>query len=154
MKHDAKCKEGSQPRETMEQHLLTFLNTKADRFAPFVRRVGTRVFENLLIEQRKRLNANEILTARNSTTVRVTLSPEGKLKDIEIVERSGSQSMDGTLLEALRAAAFDANPPREASREDGTYEFIFRAQVLAQVGSGSSGPRLQRVESRLQVGLN
>jgi len=133
---------------------LTFLNTKADRFAPFVRRVGTRVFENLLIEQRKRLNANEILTARNSTTVRVTLSPEGKLKDIEIVERSGSQSMDGTLLEALRAAAFDANPPREASKDDGTYEFIFRAQVLAQVGSGSSGPRLQRVESRLQVGLN
>jgi TonB family protein len=133
---------------------LTFLNTKADRFAPFVRRVGTRVFENLLIEQRKRLNANEILAARNSTTVRVLLSPEGKLKDIEIVERSGSQSMDGTLLEALRAAAFDANPPREASKEDGTYEFIFRAQVLAQVGSGSSGPKLQRVESRLQVGLN
>ena len=133
---------------------LTFLNTKADRFAPFVRRVGTRVFENLLIEQRKRLNANEILAARNSTTVRVLLSPEGKLKDIEIVERSGSQSMDGTLLEALRAAAFDANPPREASKEDGTYEFIFRAQVLAQVGSGSNGPRLQRVESRLQVGLN
>ncbi len=95
---------------------LTFLNTKADRFAPFVRRVGTRVFENLLIEQRKRLNANEILAARNSTTVRVLLSPEGKLKDIEIVERSGSQSMDGTLLEALRAAPLTPTPRAKRPR--------------------------------------
>ena len=133
---------------------LTFLNTKADRFAPFVRRVGTRVFENLLIEQRKSLNATAILAARNSTTVRVILSPQGKLKDLEIVERSGSQSMDGTLLEALRAAAFDPNPPPDAAMDDGTYEFIFRAQVLASVSSGSGGPKLQRVESRLQVGLN
>ena len=129
---------------------LTFLNTKADRFAPFVRRVGTRVFENLLIEQRKRLNAPEILAARNSTTVRVILNSQGKLQDLQIVERSGSQSMDGTLLEALRAAAFDPNPPPDAATDDGTYEFIFRAQVLASVASG----RLQRVESRLQVGLN
>ena len=133
---------------------LTFLNTKADRFAPFVRRVGTRVFENLLIEQRKRLNATEILAARNSTTVRVILGPGGKLKDIQIVERSGSQSMDGTLLEALRAAAFDPNPPPDAAMKDGNYEFIFRAQVLASVASGARGPKLQRVESRLQVGLN
>jgi hypothetical protein len=33
----------------------TMLNTKADRFAPFVRRVGTRVFQNLLIFQRRDL---------------------------------------------------------------------------------------------------
>ena len=133
---------------------LTFLNTKADRFAPFVRRVGTRVFENLLIEQRKQLDATEILSARNSTTIRAILSPQGKLKDLQIVERSGSQSMDGTLLEALRAAAFDPNPPPDAAMEDGTYEFIFRAQVLASIASGANGPKLRRVESRLQVGLN
>jgi TonB family protein len=80
----------------------------------------------------------------------VILNSQGKLQDLQIVERSGSQSMDGTLLEALRAAAFDPNPPPDAATDDGTYEFIFRAQVLASVASG----RLQRVESRLQVGLN
>lgn len=133
---------------------LTLLNTKADRFAPFVRRVGTRVFENLLIEQRKTLDANEIIAARTFTTIRAILDTNGRLRDLEIVDRSGSQAMDGTLLAALREAAFDPNPPPAAANADGEFEFIFRAQVVAGVTQGARGPTLQRVESRLQVGLN
>jgi TonB family protein len=133
---------------------LTLLNTKADRFAPFVRRVGTRVFENLLIEQRKQLDAPEILAARNFTTVRAVLDSSGRLRDLQIIDRSGSQAMDGTLLEALREAAFDPNPPPAAANADGEFEFIFRAQVVAGVTTGARGPQLHRVESRLQVGLN
>lgn len=133
---------------------LTLLNTKADRFAPFVRRVGTRVFENLLIEQRKTLSAPEIIAARSFTTIRAILDPDGRLRDLQIVDRSGSQAMDGTLLAALREAAFDPNPPPAAANANGEFEFIFRAQVVAGVSQGPRGPQLQRVESRLQVGLN
>lgn len=133
---------------------LTLLNTKADRFAPFVRRVGTRVFENMLIEQRKRLDAPEILAARGFTTIRAILDSTGRLRDLQIVDRSGSQAMDGTLLEALREAAFDPNPPLAAANADGEFEFIFRAQVVGAVHGSGRAARLQHVESRLQVGLN
>jgi TonB family protein len=133
---------------------LTMLNTKADRFAPFVRRVGTRVFENLLIEQRKQLDAPEILAARSFTTIRAILDTTGRLRDLQIVDRSGSQAMDGTLLEALREAAFDPNPPPAAANDDGEFEFIFRAQVVGAVSGAGRGGQLQHVESRLQVGLN
>ncbi|MBM4270159.1 MAG: energy transducer TonB [Deltaproteobacteria bacterium] len=132
---------------------LTMLNTKADRFAPFVRRVGTRVFQNLLIFQRRDLDVPDILAAQRLVTVRALLDPGGKLKSLEVVDRSGSPAMDRTLVEALRQAAFDPNPPAGASNADGDYEFIFQAQILASVAPGMGEARIQGVESRLRIGL-
>lgn len=131
---------------------LTMLNTKADRFAPFVRRVGTRVFQNLLIYQRRDLDAPDILAATQLVTVRAKLDSTGKLKSLEVVDRSGSPAMDRTLVEALRQAAFDPNPPSGASNVDGDFEFIFQAQILASVQPGVS-QRIGSVESRLRIGL-
>ncbi len=131
---------------------LTMLNTKADRFAPFVRRVGTRVFQNLLIYQRRDLDAPDILAATQLVTVRAILTPTGTLKSLEVVDRSGSPAMDRTLVEALRQAAFDPNPPLGASNVDGNFEFIFQAQILASVQPGV-GQRIRAVESRLRIGL-
>lgn len=131
---------------------LTMLNTKADRFAPFVRRVGTRVFQNLLIYQRRDLQAPDILSATQLVTVRAKLDPSGKLKSLEVVDRSGSPGMDRTLVEALRQAAFDPNPPPGASNVDGDFEFIFQAQILANVQPGVN-QRIRAVESRLRIGL-
>jgi len=132
---------------------LTMLNTKADRFAPFVRRVGTRVFQNLLIYQRQNLEASDILAANDVVTARVTLDAAGKLKSLEVDEHSGSMAVDQTLLDALRQAAFDDNPPKAAANASGEYEFIFQAQLLAGVGPGARGPELRTVESRLRIGL-
>lgn len=131
---------------------LTMLNTKADRFAPFVRRVGTRVFQNLLIYQRRDLAGPDILAATQLVTVRAILDPTGKLKSLEVVDRSGSPAMDRTLVEALRQAAFDPNPPSGASNVDGNFEFIFQAQILANVQPGVN-QRIRAVESRLRIGL-
>jgi TonB family protein len=132
---------------------LTMLNTKADRFAPFVRRVGTRVFQNLLIYQRRDLDVPEILAANAHVTVRALLDREGRLKDLEVVDRSGSNAVDATLVDALREAAFDHNPPGEAANENGEFEFVFQAQLSAGVAPGADGPRVRTIESRLRVGL-
>jgi TonB family protein len=130
---------------------LTMLNTKADRFAPFVRRVGTRVFQNLLIYQRRDLDVPEILAANGQVTVRALLDPGGRLKDLEVVDRSGSHAVDQTLLDALKEAAFDHNPPKEAANDDGDFEFLFQAQLSAGVAPG--GGQIRSIESRLRIGL-
>ena len=117
-----------------------------------VRRVGTRVFQNLLIYQRRDLQAPDILAATQLVTVRAKLDPNGKLKSLEVVDRSGSPAMDRTLVEALRQAAFDPNPPSGASNVDGDFEFIFQAQILANVQPGVK-QRIRAVESRLRIGL-
>ena len=60
--------------------------------------------------------------------------------------------MDRTLVEALRQAAFDPNPPANAANVDGDFEFIFQAQILASVQPGLEH-RIRGVESRLRIGL-
>ena len=132
---------------------LTMLNTKADRFAPFVRRVGTRVFQNLLIFQRQNLEASDIIAATDIVTAHVTLDASGRLKHLEVEDHSGSMAVDQTLTDALRQAAFDDNPPKAAANASGEYEFIFQAQLLAGVGPGARGAELRSVESRLRIGL-
>jgi hypothetical protein len=132
---------------------LTLLNTKADRFAPFVRRVGTRVFQNLLIFQRRNLGLSDILAAHEPITVRAILDKGGKLKTLDIEDRSGSHAVDQTLLDALRQAAFDQNPPQSAANANGEYEFIFQAQLAAAIAPGPGQPQVQAIESRLRVGL-
>jgi TonB family protein len=132
---------------------LTMLNTKADRFAPFVRRVGTRVFQNLLIFQRQNLEASDIIAATDIVTVHVMLDAKGRLKSFEVEDHSGSMAVDQTLIDALRQAAFDDNPPKAAANAAGEYEFIFQAQLLAGVGPGPRGNELRSVESRLRIGL-
>ncbi|MFM7144302.1 MAG: energy transducer TonB, partial [Alphaproteobacteria bacterium] len=135
------------------QGSLTMLNTKADRFAPFVRRVGTRVFQNLLIFQRQNLGINDILAAHEPVTVRCILDREGHLRDVRVEDRSGSLAVDQTLTDALREAAFDSNPPPSAANANGEFEFVFVSQIQAQLGNGPSGPQVQMIESRLRVGL-
>ena len=132
---------------------LTLLNTKADRFAPFVRRVGTRVFQNLLIYQRRDLGLNDILAAHEAITVRAVLDKSGKLKTLDVEDRSGSLAVDQTLLDALRQAAFDQNPPPTAANPNGEFEFIFQAQLAAAIAPGPGQPQVRAIESRLRVGL-
>ena len=76
-----------------------------------------------------------------------------RLKDLEVVDRSGSHAVDETLVDALREAAFDQNPPGEAANQNGEFEFVFQAQLSAGVEPGADGPRLRTIESRLRVGL-
>lgn len=129
---------------------VTLLNTKASVFAPFVRRVGERVFQHLIIRQR-RLELQQILNARAPVQMRVVLDARGKLKTVRTENHSGSATMDETLSDALASAAFDNNPPPEAANADCEYEFVFEA--LLRTFAPGEGGRPNRIESRLSVGL-
>ncbi len=134
----------------IQRGAVTLLNTKANVFAPFVRRVGERVFQHLIIRQR-RLELEQIMSARSPVLMRAILDARGKLKSVQIEGQSGSALMDDTLSDALDTAAFDNNPPKAAANANGEYEFIFQAQLRAyQPGPSGVGGR---VESRLSVGL-
>lgn len=134
----------------IQRGAVTLLNTKANSFAPFVRRVGERVFQHLIIRQR-RLELQQILSAQHPVQMRAVLDARGKLKAVKIDGQSGSALMDDTLSDALNTAAFDNNPPQAAANANGEYEFVFHAQLRAyQPGPGGSPGR---IESRLSVGL-
>ncbi len=129
---------------------VTLLNTKANEFAPFVRRVGERVFQHLVIRQRA-LELQQILSAHDAVEMRVTLDARGKLKTVRVENHSGSASMDDTLTEAVNTAAFDNNPPKAAANASGEFEFVFAAQLRAFAPGQGNVP--SRIESRLSVGL-
>ena len=129
---------------------VTLLNTKANVFSPFVRRVGERVFQHLIIRQR-RLELQQILSAHHPVQIRALLDARGKLKSVQIEGQSGSATMDDTLSDAVDTAAFDNNPPPAAANANGEFEFIFQAQLRAfEPGAGGTP---SRIESRLSVGL-
>jgi hypothetical protein len=133
----------------IRQGNLTFLNTKAHRFAPFVRRVAQRVFQHLIIHQRKYLTINDVVAARDFVMIEAKLNTKGNLKGLIIQTRSGSFSVDESLLKACENGAWDENPPEEAKTEDGYIHFIFRSDINAQYDNVG----LRAIITLLQVGL-
>jgi hypothetical protein len=128
---------------------LTLLNTKAHRFAPFVRRVALRVFQHLIIHQRKQLKLDDVVAAREMVTVQAKLDTQGNLKKLLIQTRSGSYAVDASLLEACKQGAWDENPPPEAIAEDGFINFIFRSDITPQYDQLG----LRAIVTYLQIGL-
>jgi TonB family protein len=137
----------------VRQGNLTLLNTKANRFAPFVRRVALRVFEHLIILQRRDLDPNNIVTAREMVRVDATLDLKGNLTGLSIQSRSGSSFVDAALLKACEIAAWDENPPPGAQSEDGNIHFIFRSRVSPRFGPDGSSVGIRSIIVYLEVGL-
>lgn len=133
----------------IRQGSLTLLNTKAHRFAPFVRRVALRVFQHLIIHQRKQLNLDDVVAARDVVTVQAKLDTQGNLKKLLIQTRSGSHAVDDALLKACTQGAWDENPPPEAIAEDGYINFMFRSDIAAQYDQLG----LRAILTTLQIGL-
>lgn len=128
---------------------LTFLNTKASRFAPFVRRVAQRVFQHLLIRQRRNLQVDDVVAARNHVQLQAKLDDKGVLRGVTLHTRSGSYAVDESLLDACQQGAWDENPPPEAKSEDGFYYFIFRSRINARFDATG----LRGILTYLEVGL-
>jgi hypothetical protein len=115
---------------------ITLLNTKAELFAPFVRRVAVRVFQNLLILLRREL-PNLVGTAEETVTLEAVMTRSGDLASLTIKERSSDLSVgSGRMLQqACRQGFFDRNPPAGAESDDGQIHFLLRTHVLA-IGDG------------------
>jgi hypothetical protein len=115
---------------------ITLLNTKAELFAPFVRRVAVRVFQNLLILLRRDL-PNFAGTTEETVALEAIMTRDGELASLTIKERSSAQSIgSGRMLQqACRQGFFDRNPPAGAEADDGQIHFLLQSHILA-VGDG------------------
>jgi len=116
----------------VKQGDFTLLNTKADRFAPFVRRVGLRVFQSFSMEFKNLIYQGNVPQGRDNVEVEAVMSPDGKRLDVYLKQRNGNLSSDRVLLGTLNDHIFfDQNPPSQAIAEDGRIHFVFalNAQV-------------------------
>ncbi|MEO8605749.1 MAG: hypothetical protein ABI629_24485 [bacterium] len=112
---------------------ITLLNTKADVFAPFVRRVAVRVFQNLLISLKRDL-ANTNISTQESIEAEAVMSPRGEMLGFTVTKRSPrvALGLDRRMLQACNVAFFDRNPPPGARSADGNIHFQFVTTFEAQ----------------------
>jgi hypothetical protein len=124
---------------------ITLLNTKAEQFAPFVRRVAVRVFENFRILLRHSIDARRADAAEEFATIEAVMDKQGRLLSINTKDRSLNAALatDRNLQAATREGFFDRNPPPGAEANDGNIHFLFDARValLADPGRGLVGYR-------------
>lgn len=133
---------------------LTLLNTKADRFAVFVRRVASQVFGQLRSSGWEQLRPQDIHSMTDFTEVRASLSLTGELLSVRIVSTSGSSRFDEVVLSSAKRGVSDPNPPAEAAAADGTIKFIFRARSWSRyAGSPRTGAPMERRWLLLATGL-
>jgi outer membrane biosynthesis protein TonB len=127
----------------VRQGNFTLLNTKADRFAPFVRRVGLRVFQSFSMEFKQQIFAGNVPQGRDNVEVEAVMSRDGRRVEVYLKQRSGNLSSDRVLLGTLNDNIFfDENPPAQAVAEDGRIHFVFAINASVWYGRDEGG-RLQ-----------
>jgi len=119
---------------------LTLLNAKADKYAVFVRRVATRVFNLLKQYGWNYLRNQDFSSLKNFTQIRAVLNPKGDFLRLEFIETSGNQQFDTIVKRSISEGANDPNPPVSAKASDGNYRFIFMARCWSEIG-GQAGTR-------------
>ncbi len=113
---------------------ITLLNTKADHFAGFVRRVAQQVFGALRRESWQTLSRNEIGIINDFVTVEAVMSKSGKLLKTKITSSSGSKAFDNLLEKSAEIGTWDQNPPAEAAAEsDNNIHFIFQSRTWSRI---------------------
>jgi TonB family protein len=122
---------------TLPDGELTFLNAKANRFAVFVERVATRVFQQLKSSGIMKASSTDLLQILKNVRYEAILSKEGKLLSIRLVTPSGSSRFDAVVEEAIKRGAPDPNPPKEALTPAKTIHFIFESRSWSERGYSS-----------------
>ena len=114
---------------------ITLLNAKADKYAVFVRRVATQVFNQLRQSGWDTLQARDIQGIRGYAVVRAVLSPQGRLLSVELISSCDSARFDEALRQSVKTGARDPNPPADAIASDGNFRFIFMAKSWVRAHS-------------------
>lgn len=117
------------------QGSFTLLNTKADRFAPFVRRVGLRVFQSFSADFKQMIFAGTVPQGKERVEVEAVMSPDGRRLEVVVKGRNGNLATDRVLLGTLNDQIFfDKNPPAAAVAEDGRIHFVFELDAAVWYG--------------------
>jgi hypothetical protein len=108
---------------------ITLLNTKAEMFAPFVRRVALRVFQNFWISLKKDITGP--IAAEEQIAAEAVMNPRGEMIGFTILSRSARITLasDRRLGQACNVGFFDRNPPPGARFEDGNIHFVFETGI-------------------------
>jgi hypothetical protein len=110
----------------IRQGKFTLLNTKADLFAPFVRRVGMRIFQSFSMDFKRRIFGGDVPQGKERLEIEAVMSKDGRRLTVNLKKRSGNLSADRTLLATLSDEIFfDENPPPGAAAADGRIHFVF-----------------------------
>ena len=107
---------------------ITLLNSKADQFAVFVRRVALQVFGAIKRKNWQELSTSELRRLNNFSTIHAKMNKEGQLVSIKLMDSSGSILFDNLVKDSVQFSARDQNPPAEAAAEDGNIHFIFKSR--------------------------
>lgn len=133
---------------------ITLLNTKANQFAVFVRRVATNVFGQLRSAGWEVVRSNDIHQISEYATVRAELSLKGELLNVRIDGHSGSTRFDEVVRSAVQGGARDPNPPPAAAGSDGKIRFVFQAKSWSRYGANPrSGAPVEKRWLLLATGL-
>lgn len=133
---------------------VTLLNTKANKFAVFVRRVASQVFANLRGAGWQTLRMGDIQAIETDGIFEAVLSPKGNLISVTQKAESGSSRFDQILQSAIKRGAKDPNPPQGAEADDGNIHFEFHAKSWVQVvPSNRSGAPIEKRWLVLGTGL-
>jgi hypothetical protein len=111
---------------------ITLLNAKADVYAVFVRRVALKVFTELRHKSWSDLSYQMARSTSKFSTVRATMSPEGKLLRVQLIDSSGNSQFDQLLNQSATSGTWDQNPPIGARAADGQIHFIFKSKTWAE----------------------
>jgi hypothetical protein len=138
----------------VKQGNFTLLNTKADRFAPFVRRVGLRVFQTFSMEFKQLIYAGNVPQGRDDVEIEAVMSADGHRLQVYLKQRSGNLSSDRVLLGTLNDAIFfDQNPPAKAIADDGHIHFVFALNASVWYGRDDAGRMQPGAHWIMGVGL-
>jgi hypothetical protein len=124
----------------IRQGQFTLLNTKADLFAPFVRRVGLRVFQTFSMDFKRRIYSGTVPQGQETIEVEAIMSRDGQRLEVLLRKRDGNLATDRLLLGTLTDTIFfDENPPPKAVAEDGRIHFVFALDSAVWYGRDDSG---------------
>ncbi len=124
---------------TIQDGEITLLNTKADKYAVFVRRVALQVFGALRQLNWTGLTAGQIGQIGQFASVHAILNADGTLQRVYLSGSSGVVEFDKIAVQAAKTGAWDQNPPKGAQTHDGTIHFIFEAKTWARVRADGMG---------------
>src|ERR1700687_2688608 len=93
---------------TIREGDVTLLNTKAELFAPFVRRVATRVFQHLQMNLEQAVRARGVVGGREFAVVEAVMNKQGQLVSARVVQRESNSNLaaDRRLLDTTKPDIF------------------------------------------------
>jgi TonB family protein len=126
---------------TIQDGDVTLLNTKADQYAVFVRRIALQVFGGLRKHSWQNVSRGELRRIENYAIVEAIMSKQGKLIRSELLQSSGSPLFDRALIDSVKDGAWDQNPPAGAESVDSNIHFYFQARTWSQLAPNGANER-------------